>query len=193
VYLSFARDWAIAIFKSEEGPSLLRKYLELSIDAIQSFFDAQINKSTKDTTESFRGSDKVMEWVEDAVLRLRNNKQAEFARAKIIEDLLTNDDLPIPCNNFISLYGALAPKRFFFMTKNNLMGMGESTIRGGDLVTIFPGCKAPMIIRRIISSVATKYHVVGHCYLHRMMNGEAITNIREYGDSDNIVETFVLQ
>jgi hypothetical protein len=192
VYLYFARDWAFALFTSNREPIVMKKYSQLSISALECFYDAQNSHVSMESVDKSRISDEVLTWIGGAVSRLHDDDQVD-AEMSIMEDLLTNKDVPIPLDFFIALYGAIAPKRSFFVTERNLMGMGETSMQNGDVVVILPGHKAPLMFRPAFSTADITYLVIGHCYLHGRMYGEAVSNIREPIDLDSKTETFILR
>jgi len=60
--------------------------------------------------------------------------------------------------------------RRFFVTKGGLLGIGPHTIKEGDDVYVVFGADMPMIFRQ-----ANEHKVlIGDCYVHGIMQGEAI-------------------
>ena len=60
--------------------------------------------------------------------------------------------------------------RKLFSTSSGHIGLGDGTLESGDLVCVFLGGITPFIIR----PVGQKYKFVGECYLHGIMQGEAL-------------------
>jgi len=60
--------------------------------------------------------------------------------------------------------------RKLFGTAKGYLGIGEILLQTGDLVCVLFGAGVPMILRPIGRS----YRVVGECYLHGIMEGEAL-------------------
>ena len=60
--------------------------------------------------------------------------------------------------------------RKLFSTSSGHIGIGDATLEPGDLVCVFLGGRTPFIIR----PVDQKYKFVGECYLHGIMQGEAL-------------------
>ncbi len=54
-------------------------------------------------------------------------------------------------------------------------GLVPIAARKGDLVYIFLGCNVPMILRK---AEVSKYHLIGGCYLHGFMEGEAMDDLQ---------------
>ncbi|KAK3985494.1 HET-domain-containing protein [Cladorrhinum sp. PSN332] len=63
------------------------------------------------------------------------------------------------------------PGRVFFFTSKGHMGMGPPWMKVGDVIAVLIGSETPFIIREICPS---RYHLIGQCYLHGIMDGEAI-------------------
>jgi hypothetical protein len=53
-------------------------------------------------------------------------------------------------------------------------GLVPIAAQKGDLVYIFLGCNVPMILRK---AEVSKYHLIGGCYLHGFMEGEAMDDL----------------
>ena len=60
--------------------------------------------------------------------------------------------------------------RKLFSTVSGHIGVGDVTLKPGDLVCVFLGGATPFIVR----PVDQKYKFVGECYLHGIMQGEAL-------------------
>lgn len=58
----------------------------------------------------------------------------------------------------------------FFGTKGGYMGLGPKILQPGDVVCVLAGGEVPFILRPDHGY----YRLVGECYLHGIMNGEAI-------------------
>ena len=69
-----------------------------------------------------------------------------------------------------NIMGGVVPDRRFFSTLGGYMGLGPARMQPGDLVCVFLGGLVPWIIRRRVDA----YILVGECYVHGLMNGEAI-------------------
>lgn len=65
--------------------------------------------------------------------------------------------------------------KHFLKLDNGLLGAGREATRPGDLVVVFFGARVPFILRQHESH----YVLVGECYVHGMMDGEAIDGWRE--------------
>ncbi|OCK74390.1 hypothetical protein K432DRAFT_409900 [Lepidopterella palustris CBS 459.81] len=77
--------------------------------------------------------------------------------------------------------------------KGPLLGLGPNDLEVGDLVCILLGCSVPVILRhRSNSTLMSYYEVIGECYLHGMMDGEAITSV-DRGTFDQYCQWFPLK
>jgi hypothetical protein len=63
--------------------------------------------------------------------------------------------------------------RAFFWTEDGRMGLGPGLARATDKIMVLPGCLTPMILRPSHNGNG-RYRVVGECFIHDLMNGEAL-------------------
>ena len=56
-----------------------------------------------------------------------------------------------------------------------LFGLGNSEVRVGDMVCILFGCSVPVLLRQITQGKTPEFLFVGECYVHGMMDGEAVS------------------
>ena len=66
----------------------------------------------------------------------------------------------------------MAGRRLLF-TDTGYIGLGLDTAKSGDVVAVLYGCKMPMILR----PEEDHFVVVGECYVHGAMYGEALRNV----------------
>ncbi|KAF2678266.1 HET-domain-containing protein [Lentithecium fluviatile CBS 122367] len=59
-----------------------------------------------------------------------------------------------------------------FRTKQGFFGIATQALRENDGVWVVPGCRVPLIFRKIECS--TRYRLIGGSYLHGFMEGEAL-------------------
>ncbi|KAH7320889.1 heterokaryon incompatibility protein-domain-containing protein [Stachybotrys elegans] len=62
--------------------------------------------------------------------------------------------------------------RCFAVTEGGYYVMGPSTMRQGDVIAVLFGGKTPFVLRKVEESGA--WILLGECYVHGMMNGEAL-------------------
>ena len=70
----------------------------------------------------------------------------------------------------------------FFITTKGYMGLGSQAMKAGDVVVVLAGGEVPFVLRR----AGELFQLVGECYVHGIMNGEAVHKVAER-------ETFQLQ
>jgi hypothetical protein len=70
-------------------------------------------------------------------------------------------------------------RRRFFRTGEGYYGIGPLIIKEGDVVCVLLGGRTPFILRR----VGDDYSLVGECYVHGFMHGEAI-DMMERGERE---------
>jgi hypothetical protein len=83
---------------------------------------------------------------------------------------------------------ATARKRFF-VADDTCIGMAPPMARVGDLVVIFYGARVPYIIRRSGAS----FRMVGECYVHGVMKGEAMRFLEDDGEEQPLIRDFCLK
>lgn len=70
-------------------------------------------------------------------------------------------------------------RRTVFVTPQGHVGLGPNSMLKSDIVAVFEGGETPFILRPVKTTTAVQgsaYHVVGECYLHGWMNGEALSD-----------------
>lgn len=85
--------------------------------------------------------------------------------------------------------------RRFFMTEGGTPGLGYPQAQAGDEVYVLLGCDVPYLLRRCEEKVSPEgidgrlpsFQVIGNCYLHGIMDGEALE-----GNWEKRIETIVL-
>jgi Heterokaryon incompatibility protein (HET) len=90
--------------------------------------------------------------------------------------------------DFLRRVQAVVWKRSLILTsRGNFLGLAPSKTREGDLICILYGCSVPIVLRKVdrIVPAANKsdhYHqFIGECYIHGMMDGEAVRHQKEKG------------
>jgi hypothetical protein len=74
---------------------------------------------------------------------------------------------------YLSLVEYLMLHRAPFITNDGRIGIGLVTVNTDDAVFILSGFDAPFIFRKIDTG---QYRLIGECYLHGVMDGEAVTD-----------------
>ena len=74
--------------------------------------------------------------------------------------------------------------RAFFMTRGwECLGLGPAQLAVGDKVCIIYGCSVPVILR----PVKTYFKFIGECFVHGMMEGEAIKGLNQVTETNFLV------
>ena len=60
------------------------------------------------------------------------------------------------------------------VTENGLIGWVPIEAREGDAICVFEGAKVPYMLRKTAEDDA--YIIIGHCFLHGILFGEAMTS-----------------
>ena len=71
---------------------------------------------------------------------------------------------------FLDKVGTYCSKRSFITTEEGYIGIVPKATKLGDRVCVLFGCPMPFVLRKISG---LQYQVVGECYIHGVMNGEA--------------------
>jgi hypothetical protein len=83
------------------------------------------------------------------------------------------DSLRTKSMNYVNaLQGAIAGWRFV-ITQRGYVGIAPKPTQVGDTVAIFKGGRVPFLVRKSMKRPGV-YRLVGQCYIHGIMNGEAL-------------------
>lgn len=84
--------------------------------------------------------------------------------------------------------------KFFAMKdKDTIFGLAPNPAQPGDLICILLGCSVPVVLRKVDEHAGfAQYKMIGGCYAHGYMDGEAITKMKE-GELQSRVQVFVLR
>jgi hypothetical protein len=104
---------------------------------------------------------KLPEWVSDT-----ESENEDIRRARRFMQVIAN-----PCW-----------RRKLFITASGRVGLGPQTMVIGDVAVIMFGGRTPFILRPL----REEYELVGQCYIHGIMNGEAMDAHQESEDEDVI-------
>ncbi|KAF2137710.1 uncharacterized protein K452DRAFT_301685 [Aplosporella prunicola CBS 121167] len=90
---------------------------------------------------------------------------------------------------FNTSFARVYRRRRIFVTEKKYIGLGPSDLEVGDVVALIPGCKTPMLLREEPVGEEEsegqqsheeqgrhppRYRAVGECYVHGIMQGEAV-------------------
>jgi hypothetical protein len=89
------------------------------------------------------------------------------------------EDHPEFVAEFLQRVQSIIWKRRMILTEQErLLGLAPESAQEGDLICIVFGCSVPVLLRKIVSDEMTgehHYQLLGDCYVHGMMDGEAFT------------------
>ena len=85
-----------------------------------------------------------------------------------------------------ALYNAL-DNRCFFSTTAASMGVGPRTMQSRDIIAALYGSRWPVVLRSVDNG---QYRVLGTCYVHGIMDGEAVRRFKAQGRAE---DEFVFQ
>lgn len=93
-----------------------------------------------------------------------------FGNTDLATDELERASIGGDAHDWIGCCQRTCGQRKFFRTKDGYYGLGSSIIEEGDLVCVLLGGVTPFILR----PDGDHYNLVGECYVHGLMHGEAI-------------------
>ncbi|KAB5570607.1 hypothetical protein GE09DRAFT_1218033 [Coniochaeta sp. 2T2.1] len=97
--------------------------------------------------------------------RIRNTQE---------HDTVGDEELDIICQ-YTSRVHAIQGLMRFCITEKGYMGLGFKEARVGDDIHILPGMQTPYIMRKTAGRQDNELRLVGRCYIHGIMDGEALT------------------
>lgn len=92
--------------------------------------------------------------------------------------------LPLQSRPYVERMGPTVAYRRFGTTNKGYMGMFPAQTQVCDVIAIIYGARTPFVIR----PTANGYHFIGECYVHGIMDGEAMIKV----DPDNHWEDIAL-
>jgi hypothetical protein len=80
--------------------------------------------------------------------------------------------------------------RRFFVTRKGYFGTGPHELKDGDEIYIVAGGNLPLVLRPVLNSKPNTFELIGDCYVHGIMYGEAVSDTppereREGGSEEN--------
>ena len=94
-------------------------------------------------------------------------KSALDALTNVLRQFGAGEDVADFMNNVELVWAS----RRFFITNQGHFGIGPEILTEGDVCCIISGAPVPFIIRPFTSST---YQLVGECFIHKIMSGEAL-------------------
>lgn len=114
------------------------------------------------------------DWIIDAMLYAhpQNDKLAES-----VLNALQRVGIDEPDNvRYQTMMSIVTLWRRFFVSERGYLGLGAHGVQPGDKMCILFGGATPYVVRP--TSVAGEYLFLGECYVHGLMNGEAIEHLK---------------
>jgi hypothetical protein len=93
---------------------------------------------------------------------------------------MADSSLPGNVRTYLKRVQAIVWNRRFFECKmstapyRTLYGLCPRDTQVSDLVCILYGCSVPVVLRKAYSGIEGAFELVGECYVHGMMDGEAL-------------------
>ena len=96
------------------------------------------------------------------------------------EDLIAGSNVQENLS-FVASFQQATRNRRFFVTEQGQMGLGPRLMRPGDLVCVLLGSEVPFILREVGGGDSGDgwYELVGECYCHGIMDGEAVSELKK--------------
>lgn len=202
IYLDFAKFWAFLLWShgfygQSDLQTCLRHYLGLADSAIDAcggpLGQEQLRDETSWKTELLdkKDSEENQQWF-DFRTRIKDDISVYHSDDSTIEKasgmLSAFFALDGEYARFATQYLNSAVRRRFFITERGSIGMGPSAMKDGDVLVILFGGKTPYILRPIPSG----HLFIGECYVHDLMHGEAIKELRDTGELESCTRHFTL-
>lgn len=121
-------------------------------------------------------------WIDHC--RLRQHHEANFNSYWELIQQLDPDAEPVQISDDYDLLNAsnvelrvftMAGGRRFCMSESGRMGWIPEAGKKGDVISVLYGCSLPVLLR----PKGNAYEVIGTCYIHGIMDGEAVAAARE--------------
>jgi hypothetical protein len=108
---------------------------------------------------------------------------------RIISELENEGDVTSLVLDFLQrVKSVIWNRRLFTSEEHGWMGLAPTAARIGDIICILYGCSVPVILRPFfegeIDDGETYFLFVGECYVHGMMDGEAIERAHEFKEME---------
>ncbi|KAI1130962.1 heterokaryon incompatibility protein-domain-containing protein [Nemania abortiva] len=105
-----------------------------------------------------------------------SSESVEFV-ASLLDQTGNSNDIALlgsGARRYLSSICKFCRGRSLFSTKEGYIGLGPKSTKPGDQVCTLFGRDTPLILRPFMQGAETKYQVIGECYTHGLMTGEAL-------------------
>ena len=120
-------------------------------------------------------------WNQDYLNYIKTLSQGQLdpsKREKILQEMLKKQsdtaDRFKKMQRVLETFQMAAKARVFFTTEKKSMGLAPKVAIEGDFVCVLYGCSIPLVIRK--RETVDQYQLIGECYAHGIMDGEAMNN-----------------
>ena len=118
--------------------------------------------------------------------RWRNCKKTDYeayeAYEAFLHDLVARRSSSEEASDYWASFGVAGAHRRIFATNRGYIGLGPAEMQKGDHVYILSGGKVPYLLRPVSGPRPRTFELVGDCYLHGIMYGEAAGTDEDYHD-----------
>jgi hypothetical protein len=102
----------------------------------------------------------------------------------------TNSHAPYDAESYLKCMRQTLEGRCLFKTNNGYIGLSPTSTRKGDVICVVFGCQTPILLRPVPKPNSTQtWLVVGSCYVHGLMSGEAIYQGRHRANFEAVWNT----
>lgn len=105
----------------------------------------------------------------DEVAAMKEEWQAEASNPEAMSQMPEKD------TKFHTKYKDMLKERSFFYSQEGYVGLGPYITQPGDLICVLFGFNVPCVLR----PVKEEFLLIGECYVHGVMKGEALENGRD--------------
>jgi hypothetical protein len=100
-----------------------------------------------------------------------------------VGDRPAQQDPNFRASRYFSAFQRACVNRVVFRTEENYVGVGSNLLREGDTAAIFYGADLAFALRL---NGKNQHQILGPCYIHGIMFGEAVKRHRERGEKDSL-------
>jgi hypothetical protein len=123
---------------------------------------------------------------------------SEYIQYDELEALAQNGN----ADRFLDAAAAASDRRARFTTDRGLFGIGPEAMETGDHICVFYGAAVPFIVRLteqgveataedVVQPTAKIGRLMGECYVHDLMHGEAVEQLNREGSNDCLEESWI--
>ena len=175
-----------AIHPDSNGSVLVRdliKVIESWLKFFDQFADHTVFPSSTEGSESPFWRIFLGDRYHDKGQRWRNCEKTDYEAYQALERAMIGlDGLTKVAEAYCNRFMAASVDRRLFATDRGYIGLGPAEIQKGDHVYILSGGEIPYILRPVSGSRPRTFELVGDCYLHGIMYGEAAGTDDEFHD-----------